>query len=127
MVVSLTKIEKGRIGKSQTFSLYGDQWEISAHILKWHPNVNLLGLHTGYRFNQIKGTYIRAKDENQKPHRAYALANGTDIIWGFLSHYGKSFPLVDAVYGNAVSRPARPGERFDIFVTTSGLTVRRRK
>jgi hypothetical protein len=127
MVVSLATIEKGKTKTKQTFSLYGDQWEISAHILKWDPKVNLMGLHTGYRLNQIKGIYLAAADETNLEHRAYAITPGKDWLWWALSRMDRQLPLVEAVYGNAVSHIAKPGDRFDIFVTTSGLSARRRK
>ncbi|MCK5242687.1 hypothetical protein KAR34_09565 [bacterium] len=127
MVVSMATIEQGKIKTKQTFSLYGDQWEISAHILKWDPKVNLLGLHTGYRLNQIKGIYLDAEDETKRLHRAYAITPGKDWLWWALSRFDAQLPMVEAVYGNAVSQIAKPGDRFDIFVTTSGLSARRYK
>ncbi|MCK5217913.1 hypothetical protein KAR10_00215 [bacterium] len=127
IIVRFKAISQGRTSAPQTYSLYGDNWEINAHILKWNPKANLMGLHTAYRLNQIKGIYQSAAEESRRPHRAYALTPGKDWIWWFLSRYGESFPLVEAVYGNAVSKPARSGQQFEIFVTTSGLSARRWK
>jgi len=126
MVVSFSILRQGKPVNVQTFSLYGDQWEVSAHILKWDPWVNMFGLHTGYRLNLIKGSYLKAEDESKRLHRAYALTPGEDWLWWALSRFGEWLPFVEAVYGNAVSRIARPGDKFDIFVTTSGLSARRR-
>lgn len=126
MVISFTEIRGGRQGRTQTYSLYGDQWEISAYVLKWDPRLNLLGLHTGYRLSQVKGAYQDAQAESEAPHRAYALQGGKDWLFSVVVFLGEKVPGVEAVYGNAVSRPARAGERYDVFVTTSGLSVRRR-
>lgn len=112
-------------GSGQTYELRGDQWEISAHILKWDPALNLLGLQTAYRLHQIKGVYQEAADENGKPHQAFALAPRQDWIWWLLGRYGDKLPWVEAVYGNAVSLPARPGERVEVLVALSGLSVRK--
>jgi len=125
MVVRLSVIQGGRTASSQTYDLYGDQWEVNAHILKWSPAANLVGLHTAYRLNMIKGIYQDADAESRSPHMAYALSAHPDWVWGLLVRYGERFPLVQAVYGNAVSNPIQPGEVYDVFVTTSGLSCRR--
>ena len=39
-------------GSLKMFDLTGDQVYVDAHILKWHPWVNLLGLHTGYELDR---------------------------------------------------------------------------
>lgn len=124
IIVRFKAAAQGRTSEDQTYSLYGDHWEINAHILKWHPKANLIGLHTAYRLNQIKGIYQSAEDESRLRHRACALTPGKDWIWWALSRYGEALPLVEAVYGNAVSKLARGGEQFEIFVTTSGLSAR---
>lgn len=126
MVLSFTEIRHGHPGRTQTYSLYGDQWEVSAHVLKWDPGLNLLGMHTGYHLWQIKGAYQDAQAESERPHRAYALQGGQDWLFSLVVFMGEKVPGVEAIYGNAVSRPARAGERYDVFVTTSGLSVRRR-
>ncbi len=127
IIVRFKAVSQGRTSAPQTYSLCGDHWEINAHILKWKPRANLIGLHTAYRLNQIKGIYQSTEDESRRPHRACDLTPGKDWIWWALSRYGETLPLVEAVYGNAVSRPARRGEQFEIFVTTSGLSARRWK
>ncbi len=127
MVISFTRIQEGREVNTQTYSVFGDQWEVSAHILKWNSRLNLFGLHTGYRLAQIKGSYREADQAGSRQHRAYALDASRDWLWSWLSRWDRRLPGVEAVYGNAVSRPARAGEAFDIFVTTSGLSARRRQ
>jgi hypothetical protein len=126
LVLSFTEIRRGQAQHTQTYSLFGDQWEISAHVLKWDPKLNLLGLHTGYRLWQVQGSYLDPEAESERPHRAYALQGGKDWLFSLVELLGEKVPGVEAIYGNAVSRPARAGERYDVFVTTSGLSVRRR-
>jgi hypothetical protein len=126
IVVRLQTLRDNSPVSTQTYDLYGDQWEVSAHILKWNAAVNLLGMHTAYRLNMIKGIYQQPQDENSQPHQAYALSQFPDWIWRFLSRYGERLPFIQAVYGNAVSNAVQTGETFDIFVTTSGLSTRRK-
>lgn len=126
LVVRFVPIATDQEQHAQTYSLPGDQWEVNARILKWTPKANLLGLHTAYRLNLIKGIYQNAEDESTRPHQAYALSVGQDWVWTLLSRYGKYLPFVEAVYGNAVSDSVEPGGVYEIFVTTSGLSAKKR-
>lgn len=124
MIIKFSPTDQQQVTK-QSYSLKGDSWEINARILKWHPKVNLLGIHTGYRLHQIKGIYNQVEDVATKSHTAYQLYGGQDWLWQILTSSQWQLPMVEAVYGNAVSRPARAGERYDIYVTTSGLMAKR--
>ena len=37
------------------YELAGDAFYVDAHILKWHPWLNLLGLHTSYELDRVAG------------------------------------------------------------------------
>jgi hypothetical protein len=124
MLIRFTPIKPDEELKGQVYSLFGDMWEVNAHILKWTPKVNLMGIHTGYRLNQLKGIYETPQDERDRRHMAYALQGGRDWLWWTLTQTNLHLPLVEAVYGNAVSRPARGGGQYDIYVTTSGLIAK---
>ncbi len=126
MIVRFTPITKGREGRAQTFTLSGDRWEIGAHIMKWTPRTIQLGVHTAYRLDRIQGAYQQIEDENQRPHQAVSLSPGRDWVWSLLTRYGQHLPFIEAVYGNSVSNPAQPGDRYEIRVTTSGLSAQRR-
>src|SRR5258708_37068258 len=39
------------------YELAGDAFYVDAHILKWHPWANLLGLHTAYQLDRVPGRY----------------------------------------------------------------------
>jgi hypothetical protein len=126
LVVRFVPVVLGRPQHAQTYNLPGDQWEINARILKWTPQANLLGLHTAYRLNLIKGVYADAEGENTRAHQAYPLNPGQDWVWSVLTRFGKYLPFVEAVYGNAVSNPVQIGETYDVFVTTSGLIAKKK-
>src|SRR5947199_7227047 len=55
------------------YELAGDAFYVDAHILKWHPWLNLLGLHTSYELDRVAGRYNAVADERTKPHTAYSL------------------------------------------------------
>ncbi len=45
------------------YELAGDAFYVDAHILKWHPWLNLLGLHTSYELDRVAGRYNAVTDE----------------------------------------------------------------
>ncbi len=113
-------------GKSGQFEISGDALYIDAHILKWKPIVNVLGLHTGYELDRVGGRYDSTGDEQGKPHTVFPLRPERRIdVFSFVRrHPGVLSPLVDAQYGSGTFVGAdRPG-RFDVMVSTSGLLIR---
>ena len=44
-------------GREMTFDVAGDEIYVDAHILKWKPFANLLGLHTAYELDRVAGRY----------------------------------------------------------------------
>src|SRR6056297_1707176 len=47
----------------------GDLWAVDAYILKWHPFVNIFGIHTAYKLSTIYGKYENPDDEMNKKHK----------------------------------------------------------
>ena len=41
----------------------GDQIYVDAHILKWTPAANLIGLHTAYELDRVAGRYDNIEQE----------------------------------------------------------------
>lgn len=108
-----------------TFRIAGDQLYVDAHVLKWKPWMNLLGIHTGYRLTRIGGRYRSLEAERTAERTVYGLAEGPtmDLIRAFdgLPVVGR---VVDATYGSGAFVPADSGGRFEVRVTTSGLLIR---
>lgn len=113
-------------GQSGQFEISGDALYIDAHILKWKPIVNLLGLHTGYELDRVGGRYNVVADEQGKTHTIFPLRPERAIdVFGFVRRHPRLLaPLVDAEYGSGTFVGAeRPG-RFDVMVSTTGLLIR---
>src|SRR3989440_11374395 len=106
------------------YDLAGDALYMDAHILKWHPWVNLLGLHTSYELDRVAGRYNQVSDERAKPRTAYELARPASIDLFSIARRHLLGPLVDAEYGSAAfvtgSRPAH----YEVRVSTTGLLIR---
>src|SRR5262245_53823010 len=49
-------------GREATYQLAGDEIFVDAHILKWHPYVNWIGLHTVYELDRLGGRYHDIRD-----------------------------------------------------------------
>lgn len=112
---------------SDTFRIAGDQLYVDAQVLKWHPWVNLLGVHTGYRLTRVGGRYRSIEDARNAERTVYSLSDGPVLDFfraveraPFLSR------LVDATYGSAAFVPADRTSTFEVRVTTSGLLIRSR-
>src|SRR5437016_3238808 len=64
-------------GRRELYELTGNALYVDAHIVKWHPLANILGLHTAYQLDRVSGRYDRLEDEQTKPRRMFALSRPT--------------------------------------------------
>ena len=113
-------------GTLHMFDLAGDAVYVDAHILKWRPVVNLLGLHTAYELDRIAGRYRALGDEQTRERTVYSIARKKPIdAFDLARRYWLLRPLVDAEYGSATFINAAEPATFEIRVSTTGLLVRR--
>ncbi|UCG85561.1 MAG: hypothetical protein JSW71_16740 [Gemmatimonadota bacterium] len=114
-------------GRDTTFLLAGDEFYVDAHILKWKPLANILGLHTDYELDRISGRYIELEDEQSSPRSIFSLSSPKPLD---LFHLRRRHPmlgwLVDAEYGSGTFIATDDQALFDVLVSTSGLLVRKR-
>src|SRR5436190_1062340 len=104
--------------------LAGDAFYMDAHILKWHPWANLLGLHTVYELDRVAGRYNAVGDERTQPHTAYELARSKPVDLYSIARRRLLGPLVDAEYGSATFVAATRPATFEVRVSTTGLLAR---
>jgi len=112
-------------GSDTTLNVLGDQLLVDAHILKWRPLANVLGVHTWYELDRLSGRYADIEDERSQPRLVHSLkVDKLRDLFELAERYTLLALLVDTEYGSAtyveVSRPAR----FEIRVSTTGLLVR---
>jgi len=113
-------------GRTGQFDISGDALYVDAHILKWRPIFNVLGLHTAYELDRVGGRYHAITDEQRQPHTVFPLAPDRVVdVFGFVRRHPRVLrPLVDAEYGSGTFiGTERPG-RFEVRVSTSGLLIR---
>ncbi len=107
------------------YELAGDAFYIDAHILKWHPAANLLGLHTAYELDRVGGRYNAIADERTKPHTMYTLARAKRLdLFSLVRRFPLFRPLVDAEYGSAAFVAATRPVEYEVRVSTTGLLMR---
>jgi len=113
-------------GTLHMFDLAGDAVYVDAHILKWRPVVNLLGLHTAYELDRIAGRYRALGDEQTHARTVFSIARKKPIdVFDLARRYWLLRPLVDAEYGSATFINAGQPAIYEIRVSTTGLLVRR--
>lgn len=115
------------------YDLAGDEIYVDAHILKWRPLANLLGLHTAYELDRIAGRYHLVSDEQTRERTVYSLAQDKPFnTFDLARRYWVLRPLVDAQYGSATFINATGASRsedarsvtYEVRVSTTGLLVR---
>ncbi len=110
---------------SAEYGISGDMLYIDAHILKWNPILNRIGIHTSYRLDRIGGRYNSISDEHEKPRSVYSLGKGKIIdMYTLRKRFLALKPLLDAQYGSATFISAQKGAVFHVMVSNSGLLTR---
>ena len=111
----------------RTYEINGDEWRIEARVLKFKPWANVLGLNTQYRLDRLSGRYEDTESELHAPRSVYDLAppqNNRLDLWLLARQYGRSLPVVDALYGGGAFMPMAEGARYEVWITQNGLLAR---
>ena len=112
-------------GREIRHELTGDEFYVDAHILKWKPVANLVGLHTAYELDRIAGRYHSVKEEQGSPRTVVALGADKPVdVFDLRRRYAVLAPLVDAQYGSASFVPVTGPAELEVRVSTSGLLIR---
>ena len=111
-------------GRTETYALAGDDIVVDAHILKWTPLANRLGLATSYRLERIAGRYRDVGQETTARRTAYALSPPAPLDLADLARRFPLSPLFDAEYGSATYVPVTRPADLELRVSTSGLLMR---
>ncbi len=107
------------------FVIAGDELYVDAHVLKWKPIANLLGLRTAYELDRIAGRYRSVEQARTAIRTVYPLGAPSAIdFFQLRSRYAWLAPLVDAEYGSATFVPVSAPQELEVRVSTSGLLIR---
>jgi len=112
-------------GREATYNIAGDEIYVDAHILKWKPLANFLGLHTSYELDRVAGRYLKVEDEQTKVRTVFSLAQKKPTnMFTLRQRYTFLRPLLDAEYGSATFIAANQAAEFEVRVSTTGLLIR---
>jgi hypothetical protein len=112
-------------GSQSSYKLAGDELYVDAHILKWKPFVNILGLHTAYELDRVTGRYIDVKDELISQRTVFLLSQDKPLnMFNLRQRYFFLNHLLDAEYGSATFINSDKSTIFEIRVSTTGLLIR---
>jgi hypothetical protein len=112
-------------GREAVFALAGDEIYIDAHILKWKPLANMLGLHTAYELDRVAGRYHAVEQERSAVRTIYSLGEEKPVdLFGLRRRYALLAPLLDAEYGSATFVPVAHPVNLELRVSTTGLLIR---
>jgi hypothetical protein len=113
-------------GREASYRLAGDALYVDAHILKWKPIVNVLGLHTAYELDRVAGRYLDLKEERENVRTVFLLSRDKPVdMFSLRQRYSLLRPLLDAEYGSASFINSDKPAYFEIRVSTTGLLIRK--
>ena len=108
-----------------TFQLSGDAIYVDAHILKWTPMANMLGLHTAYELDRVAGRYDDLAQERSAERTIFPIGEEKVVdLFGLRRRYTALAPLLDAEYGSGTFVPVRRRATFEVRISTTGLLIR---
>lgn len=111
-------------GHVTTTVLRGDEWELSARVLKWTGPGNLLGFDALYHLDRLEGRYQNLEQEQHDYHTAVDLSGSGGLdLWSFARAH-TWLPWVDASYGSATYLPMANGAEYHVNMSQTGLLAR---
>jgi hypothetical protein len=112
-------------GRQASYEVAGDEIYVDAHILKWRPVANVLGLHTEYELGRLAGRYRDIEVERRAPRTVYPLGAERPLdLFSLRQRHTFLAPLVDAQYGSASFVPVSERAELEVRVSTTGLLMR---
>lgn len=108
------------------YVLSGDQWQLDARVIKWHPWAALLGFDARYQLARLSGRYRQLDAARRRDHTVYDLApqRGLDVLTA-AQYLPAWLDPVDARFGSAAYVPMADGAHFSVSLSQSaGLIAR---
>lgn len=112
-------------GRVASYAINGDAIYVDAHVLKWKPWVNMLGLHTAYELSRVGGRYDNIDQERTAPRSVHALAEDRPVdLFSLRRRYAWLAPVLDADYGSGTFVAVDARKTLELRVSTTGLLLR---
>jgi hypothetical protein len=108
--------------QSQTYKIWGDEWELSARVIKWKAPLTKLGFNSLYRLDRLQGRYGSIRQERDAPRSVFSLHQESHLdIWTLVDRHKLWLPGLDAFYGSATYLPMVDDASYQIHMTQLGL------
>lgn len=108
------------------YEISGDAIYVDAHVLKWTPMANLLGLHTTYELDRVAGRYNDIEQERSAERTIHSLTPERRVdLFDLRRRFAFLSPLFDAEYGSGTFVPVTEPATFEVRVSTTGLLMRK--
>jgi hypothetical protein len=115
-------------GRELPLEVAGDEVYVDAHILKWKPIANIIGLHTAYELDRLQGRYQDIKQERVAERTVHSLRQDKPVdLFRMRQRYALLGALFDAEYGSATFVPVTQPAELELRVSTTGLLMREAK
>lgn len=112
-------------GRAASYVLRGDAIYVDAHVLKWKPWANVLGLHTSYELARVAGRYDDIDQERSAPRTVHALGTERPVdLFALRRKHAWLAPMFDAEYGSGTFVAADKEKTLELRVSTTGLLLR---
>jgi hypothetical protein len=108
-------------GRTASYEVNGDEWQVDARVLKWQSYAHLLGMEPQYRLERLSGRYLDPASGQSVTSHELARDQGLDL-WRLIRNY--SLPLADTLYGSAVYLPMADRAEFSVSIAPAGLVAR---
>ncbi|MFT5350816.1 MAG: hypothetical protein ACI909_002128 [Planctomycetota bacterium] len=121
----LAEIQLSGSEHKQQFRVMGDQWQLSARVIKWQAPLTVLEFDSLYRLDRLQGRYAALKQERYAPRSVYSLNVDSNLdLWSLIEKYKHWLPWLDAYYGSATYLPMANDASFQINMTQLGLLAK---
>jgi hypothetical protein len=112
-------------GQEAAYTLAGDEIYVDAHVLKWKPLANFLGLHTAFELDRVAGRYRSVEQERAGPRTVFPLGEEKPFnLFHLRQRYALLAPLLDVEYGSASFVPVTRPIDLELRISTTGLLIR---
>lgn len=112
-------------GRRKAFELRGDALYVDAHVLKWKPMANLLGLHTAYELDRVAGRYLSLEQERAAERTVHSLRLDRPVdLFTLRERFGWLSGLLDTDHGSASFKAVNGASEMELRVSTTGLLLR---
>lgn len=106
---------------ARDYTLYGDEWQIDAKVVRWRLPALVAGAPPLYRLERLSGRYRDAGREQSGPRSVHVLddwpAPDISAIKRWLAGW---LPFVDITYGSAAYMPLFDGARYQVLFDPRG-------